>query len=174
MLPIKSGPVKMNLDPILANVLVLEEDALDAKEANNTAKVITVMTHAVSLVVRVATTPVAVAVKAVEVVVKTVDAVITVKVTVDAVVTALSLDMEVMIGLTAMATQRVPIIAQASSCIQKAVLTAALPMAALTVVRTKMPMSMTKAQRLMPTITMAPLVAMLDVAQLMSTGLMPT
>jgi len=168
MLPIKSSPVKMNLDPILANVLVLEEDALDAKEANNTAKVITVMTHAVSLVVRVATTPVAVAMKAVAVVVKTVDAVITVKATVDAVVTALSLDMEVMIGLTAMATQRVPIIAQASSCIQKAI-----PMAALTVVRTKMPMSMTKAQRLMPTVTMAPLVATLNVAQLMSTGLMP-
>jgi len=174
MLPIKSGPMKMNLDPILANVLVLVEDNLDAKEANNTAKATTVTSQTVRPVVKVTTTPVEIPAKAVEVVVKAAEAVITVKMAVVAVVTALSLDMEAMIGLTALATLRVTITSPTISCGQKAVPMAAIPMAAaITVMRTKMPMSMTKAQRLMPTITMAPLVAMLNVALLMSNGLMP-
>jgi len=170
MLPIKSGPMKMNLDPILANMLVLVEDALDAKEATNTAKVTTVMSQTIRMVVKVVTTPVAVALK-------TVDMVMVVEEAMVAVVTAL---FQATIGLTALATLRVTITSPTSSCIQKAVPMVAIItmaiiviiMAATTVMRMKMPMSMTKAQRLMPTITMAPLVIMLNVALLRSIGLM--
>ena len=59
-----------NLDPTLANVLELVEDALDAKEANNTAKT-TPIPSQVRTVVKVTTTPVEVTVKAVEIVVNT-------------------------------------------------------------------------------------------------------
>jgi len=155
-------------------MLVLEEDALDAKEANNTAKAITIMTQAMSLAMKVATTPVVVAVKAVEVAVMTVDVVVVVNEAMVAVITALSLDMKAMIGLTALATLRVIITNQTFSCIQKAVPMAAttiIIMAATTVLRTKMPMSMMKTQWLMLIITLALLIAMLNVALLRSIGL---
>jgi len=83
----------------------------------------------------------AVVVEAVEAVAVIEAAVVAVVVAVVKVVTVLSLDMETTIGLTALATQRVPIIGWAFSCIQKAI-----PMMAIIVVRTKMLMSMTKLQ----------------------------